>query len=63
MDLIHQRKREEGRVQEKKEIIKYLTIFVYGESTVALLNLKTDLTYDDLAEAEFSLKDKEKFVE
>ena len=47
-------------VKEKKNKIEYLTIFVRGEENVALINLKTDLTFDDLKRAKFSFNKKEK---
>jgi len=50
-------------VKEDKSKIKYLTIYARGEENVALLNLKTDLTFDDLEKANFSWKNKEKIEE
>lgn len=46
-------------VKEEKEKIKYLTIFTRAEEAIALINLKTDITFDDLERAEFSFKNKE----
>ncbi len=50
-------------VKEKKNKIEYLTIYARGEDNVALINLKTDLTFDDLEKANFSWKNKEKIEE
>ena len=50
-------------VKEKKNKIEYLTIYAMGDNNVALINLKTDLTFDDLENANFSWKDKEKIEE
>jgi hypothetical protein len=50
-------------VKEHKEKIKYLTIYARGENNVALLNLKTDLTFSELKQTNFSWKDKEKLKE
>lgn len=46
-------------VKEEKDKIKYLTIFSRAEDAIALINLKTDITFEDLEKAEFSFKNKE----
>jgi mRNA-degrading endonuclease RelE of RelBE toxin-antitoxin system len=47
-------------VKEDKNKIKYLMIYARGENNIALINLKTDLTFDELENANFSWKNKEK---
>ena len=47
-------------VKEKKNKIQYLTIYARGDSNIALINLKTDLTFDELEQTNFSWKKKEK---
>jgi hypothetical protein len=50
-------------VKEKKNKIEYLTIYARGDNNIALINLKTDLTFSDLEKAKFSWNEKEKLEE
>lgn len=50
-------------VKEKNNKIEYLTIYARGDNNIALINLKTDLTFSDLEKAKFSWKEKEKLEE